>query len=113
MEAIKKLIFDVASMSMATYLLGNFCKFNTVSITIEWDTIDTDTPVVKMVQKNKAGMGSWEDIPSMSYTILGNTDGDGQYTLQHSQFGGALVGVNIDANTAATGTITIYVMGKD
>lgn len=109
MEAIKKLIFDIANTTPATFSLGNFSKWGKVAIYAEWTGVDTADVVLSFKQRANSS-NTWNTVPLLQYTI---TATPGSQTLEHREFSSAFVGVDIDINTASTGTITIYVIQKD
>ena len=109
MEARKILTFDIATMSNATFSIGDFCKWGKVAITAEWSGLDKTDAVISFKIRNTSTL-TWETIPLLQYTIV---NAAGSQTLEHREFASAFVGIDIDKGTNTAGSIDFYVFQKD
>ena len=113
-EALNKLVltFTVGVSTPGVFNLGNYRKFNMVSIYIDYAAMDNTDATVTYVQKDHTGT-IWEELsPVFSIATLDVVGGIGAATLSNYEFSSEDLGVNIDVGSCTTGRIRFYITAK-
>lgn len=105
----KKLFeFDYSNMSGGTFSLGDFSKYQNVTLSLEWTGLNSADSVISFAQRTETST-SWNYPNGLNYTL---SVGAGSQELLQAVFNDKNVGVKVDAGTATAGILQIFVKGN-
>jgi hypothetical protein len=101
----KVFTFNFATDTGATFLLGNFSKFDTVHMTVEFTGLSAEDATVQFVQRPVGGTG-WNALTDSTAILVGVNGAGNEELLNQANVGE--VGAKITANSETTGTVDIF-----
>jgi len=87
---------------------GEFLPYNIVSIQLDWSGLDAIDATFKAQQRN-GDTFSWNDIPDLDQLL---DSASGSVILEHIEFGGKSLNIDISKGTVTTGKLKVAIIAK-